>query len=352
MAFDGVKRRLEAARERWPLLDHAIRTVRHYGGVRGGQHAGGVTYFAFLSVFPVLALAFFAVGWIARVYPDANDALVKAIEDVLPGIIGDKDNEISLGEIEDAGRIVGPVGLVGVLYAGLGWLSALRSALVAVFEEPERMLPGFLVGKVRDLMSLVVLGVVLLTSVGVSGVATRISGWILEELGLGAELGWLLWVLGIVLGVAASTLMFLLMFRLLAQPPTPRRSLWAGALLGGVGFELLKQLSGVLLSSTRGQPAFQAFGIALILLVWINYFSQIVLYAAAWAHTSPAARASRVTGPASVQGPQSPPLAWRERIEAEHGPSRGLLARSAAPFVAGAATVVAAAAVLKRKPRS
>lgn len=352
MAFDGVRRRLEAARERWPLLDHAIRAVRHYNGVDGSQHAGGVTYFAFLSVFPVLALAFFAVGWIARVYPDANDALVEAIGDVLPGIIGSRDNEISLSEIEDAGRIVGPIGLAGVLYAGLGWLSALRSALVAVFEQPERMLPGFVSGKVRDLVSLVLLGVVLLTSVGVSGVATRISGWILEELGLGSELGWLLWVLGILLGVAASTLLFFLMFRLLAQPPTPRPSLWSGALLGGIGFELLKQLSGVLLSTTRGQPAFQAFGIALILLVWINYFSQVVLYAAAWAHTSPAARAQRDIGPASVQGPQSPPLAWRERIEAEHEASRGLLARSVVPFAAGAATAVAAAAVLKRKTRS
>ena len=28
-----------------------------------------------------------------------------------------------------------------------------------------------------------------------------------------------------------------------------------------------------------------AFGTALILLVWINYFSRVVLYAAAWAHT-------------------------------------------------------------------
>lgn len=350
MAFDGVRRRLEAARERWPVLDHTIRTVRHYGSVDGSQHAGGVTYFAFLSVFPVLALAFFAVGWIARVYPDANEALVKAIEDVLPGIIGGGDNEISLAEIEEAGRIVGPIGLAGVLYAGLGWLSALRSALVAVFEQPERMVPGFAVGKIRDLTSLVLLGVVLLTSVGVSGVATRVSGWILDQLGLGSELGWLLWVLGIVLGVVASTLMFFLMFRLLAQPPTPRRSLWAGAVLGGVGFELLKQLSGVLLSSTKGQPAFQAFGIALILLVWINYFSQVVLYAAAWAHTSAAARAQRETGPVSVQGPQSPPLAWRERIEAGHPPGRG--SRRVGPFVAGAATVVAAAAVLKRRSRS
>ena len=88
------------------------------------------------------------------------------------------------------------------------------------------------------------------------------------------------------LGFGANVLLFFTMFVLLAEPRTPRRSLWSGALLGAVGFEVLKQLSGRLFAATQGSPAFQAFGIALILLVWINYFSRVVLYAAAWAHTS------------------------------------------------------------------
>ena len=47
----------------------------HYGEVRASQQAGAVTYFAFLSFFPILALAFFVVGQIAKVYPDAQDDL-------------------------------------------------------------------------------------------------------------------------------------------------------------------------------------------------------------------------------------------------------------------------------------
>ena len=35
-----------------------------------------MTYFAFLSFFPILALAFFVVGYIAQVYPDAQNNLV------------------------------------------------------------------------------------------------------------------------------------------------------------------------------------------------------------------------------------------------------------------------------------
>ena len=60
-----------------------------------------------------------------------------------------------------------------------------------------------------------------------------------------------------------------------------------------MAFEALKAASFLLLASTEGSPAFQVFGVALILLVWINYTSRGTLYAAAWAYTTAAARAIR-----------------------------------------------------------
>lgn len=54
-----------------------------------------------------------------------------------------------------------------------------------------------------------------------------------------------------------------------------------------VGFELLKQASTWLLGMTARRPAFQAFGIALILLVWIYDFSRALLFAASWAAAGP-----------------------------------------------------------------
>ncbi len=103
-------------------------------------------------------------------------------------------------------------------------------------------------------------------------------------------------------------MLFYALFRLLGDPDVPSRSLWSGAVFGALGFEVLKRLSSLLLSTTEGQPAFQAFGIALILLVWINYFSRVVMYAASWAYTTAAARALRTEGPDLVQGPKVPSL--------------------------------------------
>lgn len=349
--------RLAALRERRPAIDHVVRMQQHYGAVKSGQQAGAVTYFGFLSFFPILALSFAVIGWLTYLYPDARVSTIEAIDQVFPGMIGNKEGQISLSQIEDAAGAAVGFGLLGVLYAGLGWLSSMRDALLVAFEMPSFEQPTFVVGKLRDLMTLAAVGVTLILSVGISGLVSGFSGQILEWVGLGLALEPLLWVIGTAFGLAASTVLFLALFRLLADPHTPRRSLVSGALLGAVGFELLKLLSGSLLSATRGQPAFQAFGTALILVVWISYFSRVVLYAAAWAHTSPEARAARVEEPAMMQGPQVPSLADLPAVTAGARASgaSGAVQTGAgswkAPFVGGAAAMLAVTAVLRKKDR-
>ena len=177
----------------------------------------------------------------------------------------------------------------------------------------------------------------------------KVATPILEYVGLGAGAAPLLWVFALVIGLAASTLLFFAFFKLLASPEIPTRSLWSGALLGAVAFELLKQLSTVLLQATREAPAVQAFGIALILVVWINYFSRVVVYAAAWAHTSPAARAARearTVAEQTVEGPKIDLAAAADVVPAASSPS------SPAPkaaFAAGAAAMLGVVAVVRRR---
>lgn len=337
-----LRQRVAEVRQRRPLVDHAVRTQEHYSAVKAGQQAGAVTYYAFLSFFPVLALAFFAVGLLARVYSGAESDLTDALNAVMPGLVGTGENQVQISDIERAANAVGLISALVLLYSGLGWLSATRNALTIVFELSTRLQPGFLLGKARDLLTLVLIGAILLVSVAAAGLVGGFSSDLLSWAGLGTELGWLVRLLTVVLGLLVNMLLFFAMFVLLARPPTPRASLWSGALLGAVAFEALKQVSGLLISSTRGTPAFQAFGIALVVVVWINYFSRVVMYAAAWAHTSPAARAARPQPEvAPVQGPRSPAL--RRTDDVEHP--------WAAPYAAGAATMLGLTAVIRRLTR-
>jgi len=144
--------------------------------------------------------------------------------------------------------------------------------------------------------------------------------------------------------------LFFAFFRLLASPNVPSRSLWSGALLGAIAFELLKQLSTVLLQATREQPAVQAFGIALILLVWINYFSRVVVLAAAWAHTSPEARAAReaqLVADQTVEGPQIDLAAAADVVRTAPGAAAGSSPKAA--FAAGAASMLGLVALVRRR---
>lgn len=349
-----LKTRISEVREHRPLVDHLVRMIEHYGKIGGSALAASVTYFAFLSFFPILALAFAIFGQVARVYDGAESTLVEAANSVLPGLVGPPDG-VSLETLQGAAPGIFSVGILLALYSGLGWLSGLRKALVDVFEEPPREQPSFAKGKLRDILALMSLGTILMLSVAVSGVATKLLQPILDLLDLGPVAGWFLGALAVTLGLAANSVLFFAFFRLLASPDSPSRSLWSGALLGAVAFELLKQVSTLLLESTANTDAFQAFGIALILLVWINYFSRVVVLAAAWAHTTPEARAIREAREAideAVQGPQIDLAALSSGVRAEATGGSASLATPTSPkasFAAGAAAMLALIAVVRRR---
>src|SRR5262245_35454532 len=212
--------RIRAARARWPLLDHAIYAYRHMQKVQGTMLAGAVTYFGYLSFFPILVIAFAMVAWVASVVPEARNLLVTTLETVLPGLIGDGRNAaINIDSLAVQAKAAGLIALLGLLYSGLGWISAARSGLQAIFCVPQQDRRNFVVAKVVDLAVLAALGLVLLVSVGLSSAVTNITANVLlllrfDEIPGDLELG-LLKLLGIGLGVAASTLLFFTMFTLL-----------------------------------------------------------------------------------------------------------------------------------------
>ncbi len=285
------------ARYRW--LDHVVRMVQHYGAVNGNAQAGAVTFFGFLSFFPILALGFFVISLLAQLYPDLKDQMVVEINKLVPGVIGSDPGQIKLSTIESYSATIGIVGLVLVVYAGLGWLSGMRQALEVMFVVPRQEKPSFVIGKLRDLGTLALVGLTLTVSVALSAGVTWFSGLILGWVGI--DSGSLVPtvavnVIGHALAIAASTVLLLTMFKLLVvESHVPRGALLRGALLGAVGFEVLKLGANLLLKQTQGNPAFQVFGVTLILLVWINYFSRLVMYAAAWAYTATVALEQRTT---------------------------------------------------------
>lgn len=275
--------RVQEWRARWHWFDHLLRTVQRYRVQHGDRLAGAVTYFAFLSFFPLIALAFAVVGYVVAIRPDALATLTRAIDAQLPGLA----ERIGIDRIAEARTGAGVIGLLGLLYAGLGAVNALRDALRTIWMAPGPH-PGLLAGRLRDLVALLLIGVTLLLSVVVGGLATQAAGTVLGWLGLAGSpvqrLG--LGAAGIAVGLAADLLVFTVVLGWLARPPQPWPVVLRGALLGAVAFGLLKQLATVVLAGTLSNPVYGVWAVVAGLLLWINLSARITLYAAAWTATA------------------------------------------------------------------
>lgn len=341
--IERAQRWLRRARERHPALDHLVLTVEHYNATQAPANAGNITYFGFLSFFPLLAIGFATVGIVSHVYTDAQDALITALEDVFPGIIGEQPGEISVSTFQGAAGSAGLLGVLGLFYSGLNWLSAVRSGLEHVFDLAPQETPNWVVGKLRDLVSLGAVGAVLIVSVATSTTVTGFSQQVRRALALDQVPGTNLLVsaLGIAIGVAASTLLFMALFQLLADPDIPLRALRNGALFSAVGFELLKLAATTLLGFATRNPAAAVFGMALVLVVWISYFARVTLLGASWAETSPltvAARAKAAEAAALAEAEKMLDVQWGPNAPEEETVERpeevATIVRSAATFAA------------------
>ena len=77
------------------------------------------------------------------------------------------------------------------------------------------------------------------------------------------------------------------MLTLLPGVEPPRRRLVVAALIGAVGFELLKLLLSGYMQGVAAKSMYGAFGVPIALLLWINFTAKLLLYCAAWTATRP-----------------------------------------------------------------
>jgi membrane protein len=318
-----VRRRLALVRARVPLLDHLIRAFQRYQADRGDRLAAGVTYFFFLSMFPILLLAVSLLGYVYG--DDAQQRVLDAVGDALPSGLADQVAEV----VSSAKGKAGILGLLGLLYAGLGLVDALRDALRMMWHQD----PGegnFLVKKAVDVLVLVgVLGTVG-ASVVVTGLVTSFSDQAIELLpgspGTGTKV--FTAVLGIVLALLADVLLFFFLFTRLTTEHAPLRQVLGGAAFGAVGFEVLKVVGGIYVNRTTssGQTTYGTFAVVVGLLLFLYLLSRLILFAAAFTVTSKGDSDAPPSGTADDVEPQAPvqveldlPVAVPARTDAAAG---------------------------------
>ena len=273
----------------WALERKLVRAVMLFMEQHGPMLADSVTYRTLFSVFAGMFLGF-AIGgiWLSG-NPDAMDALVSTIGTAIPGLVGE-------GGVIDPDDLIQPItlslagiaGLVGLVAAAIGAVGSLRKAFRELGDQSDEH-TFFLWVMLRDLALAVGFGASLAIAAAVTFFSTTALGALFDALGIGADdpaYDVTTRAVSIVVIFAIDTLVIAGMFLMLSGLRPSARSLWTGALLGGVGLAVLQLLSSLFVGGASNNPLLASFGSLIALLLWFNLSSQVILIAGAYIITS------------------------------------------------------------------
>lgn len=285
--MDAVRAWFARERARRPWLDHLARAGSTYTKSNGNHLGAAITYFSFLALFPLILLSISVAGFVLSGHPELFADLHRLIKENIPGGFGATVGKAVDSAVDNRGT-VGIIGVVGLAYAGLGWIGNLRTAIQAIWNHPVAE-ENWIAAKARDLLALVGLGLAALISLALTAGGTAATDVLVRALNLehatGVGVGTR--IVGLIVAVAADTLIFAWMLVRLPRSPIPTRAVLKGALFAAVGFEILKIGASYYISRVAQSPSAGVFGGIIGLLVWVNLVSRFVLFATAWTATDP-----------------------------------------------------------------
>jgi membrane protein len=266
----------------WPVVPDLIAALNRANGLRITRWAAAIAMFGYLSLFPLATLAFVVFSVVLAQTPEFRDQVQQLVADALPDLLGaEGDYSVDLSKTAAATMSAGLVGVLALLYAGLGWVDATIEGVRRMFGALRRP-RSFLVLRLEDAAWLVAVGGLLLVAVVLS-VAVSIAGdQVFEALGWGGSslLSQLLASAVVVLlsGVSA----FAVYSFALGRAGRRWGVLVRVSLVVGVVFELMGASATLLVGRTLNNPVYGTLAAAAAILLFLYFASVVLLYGACW----------------------------------------------------------------------
>ena len=251
---------------RHSVLGFPYAVVKKYGDDAGGREAALITYYGFLSIFPLLLLGVAVLSRVLASRPGLRERLITA---VVPQALR-STVEHALATLPTS-TIPFVVGLIGLLFSGTGVVFSVYQTLNHVAAVPHRLRASFVS---RYLRVFAMLATVLLGGLAVGAltvVATAFPG----QPGVQQATA--------VLGSALIVFVMLwLSARLLLVRPAPFRAVWPGAVLGAAVVTVVLTVGTPLLARlvTKAGPVYGSFATVAGMFALLYLVGQALVYAA------------------------------------------------------------------------
>jgi membrane protein len=260
--------RADGWQRRHAVPGFVVALVRKYLDDGASRLATLVTYYAFVSVFPLL-LAFTSIlGFVLQGDESLQDEILDSALARLPVIGAQLRNQVD--PLTGSGVAL-VIGLAVALWAGLGVTIALDRAFEAIWDVPRLERRGMVAVRGRGAVVLLVFAVAIVASTVVTGLAVEGPGPAAVHR------------VGILVGsLALNAAVFLVLFRVLNVRPLSVRELAPGVALAAVGSLALKSAGAWYVDHAvaRASDTYGAFAIVIGFLSWFWLGSNLLLLAA------------------------------------------------------------------------
>lgn len=252
--LDGYQRR-----HRWVGLPLAV--VYKFVDDQGAYLTALITYYGFVSLFPLLLVLVTVLGFALQDDPRLQQEVLDSALAQFP-VLGDQIGA-NIHSLE--GSVAGLlVGLLGGLYGGLGVVQATQNALNKVWGVPRDSRPNPIKARLRSLLLLAVGGGGILVTTVLSGMAGSAPAY-------GASLAGGIRVGATLLAVGLNIALFITAFRVLTGRYVTLRQIRGGAVAAAIIWQALQWAATYFLGNTlkNATATYGLFGIVLGLLAWI-----------------------------------------------------------------------------------
>lgn len=264
--------RLDAYQQRHRFPGFVVAVVYKAFDDRAPYLAALITYYAFVSLFPLLLLFVSIMGFILQSDPSLRQSIENGAVADLPGIGSTLRQNIE--GFRGSGVGVG-LGVIGLLYGGLGAMQASQYAFNTIYAVPRCEQPNPIRSRKRSLGLLLILGTTIVVSTGINWAISNASS-VSSQLGLGFT------VVGYLADLAIDIGLFAVAYRVLTVVKLTWRNVLAGGIITGAMWELLQTFGSryVVHEVRHGSALYGVFGVVLATIAWIYLIALVVTFSA------------------------------------------------------------------------